>query len=314
MSVAWPALPPLGDWRGSCEALHLRCQMVGKYRLARTPWQPQSWHATLYVVPAGLATGPIPDGEGTIEITVDLHEHRLTARSSGGRTAGFPLGVGSIAGFDAQLRETVAAVGGTPRWHGAPNEVEDPVPFAKDGAERPWDRDAIGRFHQALVRIDRVFAEHRTGFLGKVSPSHLFWGSFDLAVTRFSGRRAPLHPGGIPNLPDAVTREAYSHEVQSSGFWPGGGPSEDAAFYAYAYPKPEGFEASNLGPDVVWSKEAGEFVLPYEAVRASADPRARLLGFLDAAYDAAARLGDWDRGALDCAYGKPQVVRPLTTA
>ena len=310
--MSWPAIP-YAEWKDTCDALHLFCQIAGKYRLARTPWQPHSWHATLYVHPRGLTTGPVPDRPGTTEVFFDLEDHCLRVASSDGVTAHFKLGPQSVAQFEGRLAHAIEAVGGTPGWHGAPNEVADPVPFARDEAARPWDEDAVCRFHRALVLIDRVFAEHRTGFLGKVSPSHLFWGSFDLAVTRFSGRRAPLHPGGIPNLPDAVTREAYSHEVQSTGFWPGGGPSDEAAFYAYAYPGPGGFEEADLGADVRWSEEAGEFVLPYEAVRQADDPAARLTAFLDDAYEAAARLASWDRDALECVRGAPGRVRPLTT-
>ena len=306
----WPDLT-LSGWRGTRDALHLMTQLVGKYRLARTPWQPHSWHATLYAVPRGLTTEPVPDAAGTVEVLFDVHGDRVVVSASDGGRSGFPLTPMSMAAFDARLREAITAVGGTPGWHGAPNEVEDPVPFAEDDAPRPWDADAARRFHTAAVTIAEVFAAHRTGFLGKASPPHLFWGSFDLAVTRFSGRTAPRHPGGIPNLPDAVTREAYSHEVQSSGFWTGGGPHPDAAFYAYAYPKPDGFEDADLGPDASWSEAAGEFVLPYDAVRRADDPDARLLAFLDAAYDAAAGLGGWDREAVDCPRGRPGMVRPL---
>ena len=311
--MSWPALP-LAEWQGTRDALHLMTQVAGKYRLAHTPWQPHSWHATLYVTPRGLTTGPVPDAGGRTEVAFDLVSMRVIVQGTEGREDGFALGPTSLAAFDASLREAIRAVGGTPRWHGAPNEVEEPVPFARDTEERPWDTDAVRRFHAALVQIDAVFAAHRTCFLGKVSPSHLFWGSFDQAVTRFSGARAPLHPGGIPNLPDEVTREAYSHEVQSSGFWTGGGPCDDAAFYAYAYPKPEGFEEANLGEDAFWSEDAGEFVLPYEAVRQADDPAARLTRFLDEAYVAAADLAGWDREALDCPHGRPGVVRPVIAA
>ena len=306
----WPALP-LEGWQGTRDALHLMAQVVGKYRLARTPWVPHSWHAALYAVPEGLTTGPVPDAGGQVTVTFDIEAQRLAVRCSSGQREDFDLEPMSIARFDAQLTEAIRAVGGDPARHGAPNEVEDAIPFAQDAEDRPWDAGAVRRFHRAALTITEVFAHHRTGFLGKASPAHLFWGSFDLAVTRFSGRPAPPHPGGIPNLPDAITREAYSHEVQSSGWWTGGGPCNDAAFYAYAYPKPEGFEGADLGQDAFWSEEAGEFVLPYEAVRRSGDPDARLLAFLDVAYDAAADLGGWDRKALDCARGRPGVVRPV---
>ena len=306
----WPALP-LEGWQGTRDALHLRAQAVGKYRLARTPWAPHSWHATLYVVPEGLTTGPVPDAGGQVAVTFDLADGQLRVTGPRGRRAAFALGPGSLAAFDAALTEAIRAVGGTPDRHGSPNEVADPTPFADDHEARPWDEDALARFHRATLTITEAFARHRTGFLGKASPAHLFWGSFDLAVTRFSGRRAPPHPGGVPNLPDAVTREAYSHEVQSSGWWTGGGPTEDAAFYAYAYPKPDGYEAAEMEPDAWWSDEAGEWVLPYDAVREADDPEARLTAFLDAAYEAAAGLGGWDREALDCSPGRPGVVRPV---
>lgn len=225
----WPAIP-FGPWKDTCVALHLYTQIVGKYRLAHTPWVNHSWHATLYVNADGLTTGLVPDGPG-VTVQFDLQRQHLIASCSTGQSSRFPLEPMTVAEFDRRFKEAVATIGGSPNYHGGPNELPEVVPFAKDNTARPWDADAVARFHRALVRIDAVFNEFRTGFLGKVSPVHLFWGSFDLAVTRFSGRSAPLHPGGIPNLPDPVTQEAYSHEVSSAGFWPGGGGIEEPCFY-----------------------------------------------------------------------------------
>ena len=309
----WPKLP-WTPWADTGRALHLWTQVLGKYRLAHTPWTNHSWHATLYVVPRGLTTGPVPDAGGTVSLTLDLHDHRLVAECSSGAREGFALEPMSVAAFTDAARAAVEALGGTFAIHGRPNELPDPVPFAEDTDGRPYDADAVRRFHDALVGVDRVFSRFRTGFLGKVSPSHLFWGSFDLAVTRFSGRIAPPHPGGMPHLPDEVTREAYSHEVSSAGFWPGNGMPEGAGepmFYAYAYPTPEGFAETPVRPEAArWDEALGEFLLPYEAVRASADPDAALTAFLQSTYEAAANAAGWDRDALECEIGRPGVVRP----
>ena len=290
--------------------MHLYTQIVGKYRLAHVPWVNHSWHATLYVNADGLTTGLIPDGPG-ITVQFDLQRQTLTISCSSGESRGFALEPMSVADFDARFKQTVAAVGGSPEYHESPNELPEVVPFAQDTAQRPWDADAVSRFHRALVRIDAVFGEFRTAFLGKVSPVHLFWGSFDLAVTRFSGRRAPLHPGGIPNLPDAVTREAYSHEVSSAGFWPGGGGIEEPCFYSYAYPAPDGFDAQKVMPEAArFDSELGEFVLPYKAVRTAADPRGALLAFLQSTFRAASSLGHWDKGLM-CEIGRKGVPRQV---
>lgn len=308
---AWPVLE-YGQWRETCAALHLWTQVVGKYRLAHTPWLNHSWHATLYVTPRGLTTGPIPDGPRSVTLEFDFQDHRLVAQSDDGSVAGFPLEPMSVAHFLERTRRAIESVGGTPRFDGVPNELPDPVPFVRDTVDRPYDADAVVRFHGALVRIARVFQLFRTGFLGKVSPVHLFWGSFDLAVTRFSGRRAPLHPGGIPHLPDAVTREAYSHEVSSAGFWPGGGGIDRAMFYSYAYPEPDGFRSRSVEPAAArFDDTLGEFLLPYDAVRVAPDPEAPLMRFLQSTYEAAADTGHWDRTALDCAVGRPRVPRPV---
>ncbi|HEX7718795.1 MAG TPA: DUF5996 family protein [Woeseiaceae bacterium] len=306
----WPAIP-YRDWSETCSALHLWTQIVGKYRLAHTPWVNHSWHATLYVTPRGLTTGVVPDAGG-ITLDLDFFDQRLVARSASGGTDGFALEPMSIAAFFDRTKKAIAGVGGTATIHGVPSEIPAAIPFAEDSQPRPYDADAVARFHQALLRIDHVFRQFRTSYLGKVSPVHLFWGALDLAVTRFSGRRAPLHPGGIPGLPDTVTREAYSHEVSSAGFWPGGSGVEDAMFYSYAYPAPAGFREASVEPgDARFDDTLGEFLLPYEAVRTAADPEAELLRFLHTSYEAAAGLGNWDRAALDCKPGRPRVPRAV---
>jgi hypothetical protein len=311
MDAVWPDIP-YGPWRETCSALHLYAEVVGKYRLARTPWVNHSWHATLYVDARGFTTSLIPDGPGGVEIAFDLVEHAVVGAATDGRTGRFPLGPMSVAEFHARCLDLIRSLGGTPELHGRPNEVPDPVPFADDRTERPYDADAVTRFFQATVAVDRVLKRFRTAWLGKVSPVHLFWGSFDVAVTRFSGRRAPPHPGGIPGLPDAITREAYSHEVSSAGFWPGSGAVDFPAFYSYAYPAPDGFADAPVAPDgAYFDRGLGEFLLPYDAVRRSGDPEATLMAFLDSTYRAAADLGGWDREALECAPGEPRRPRPL---
>jgi hypothetical protein len=311
VAASWPDIP-YADWRETCSALHLYAQVVGKYRLARTPWVNHSWHATLYVTARGLSTSPVPDGPGGVEIVLDLIDHALVGLATDGRAARFPLGPMSVAEFHRRFLELVQWLGGTPELNEHPNEIPNPVRFTDDRAERPYDAEAVGRFFQALVQVDRILKRFRTGYLGKVSPVHLFWGSFDLAVTRFSGRRAPLHPGGVPALPDEVTREAYSHEVSSAGFWPGGGPVDFAAFYAYAYPAPEGFAKARVEPSGAFFHDGlREFILPYDVVRRSAEPERALLDFLQSTYAAAAELGRWEREALECAPGLPGKPRPV---
>ncbi|HEY0832284.1 MAG TPA: DUF5996 family protein [Azospirillum sp.] len=307
----WPDIP-YQPWRDTCTALHLYTQIVGKYRLARTPWVNHSWHATLYVTGRGLTTGLVPDGPGGVEIAIDLIDHAVVGCATDGRSSRFALGPTTVAGFHARFMELLSWLGATPRLDGRPNEVPDPMPFAEDRTERPYDADAVRRFFGALVAVDGVLKRFRTGYLGKVSPVHLFWGSFDLAVTRFSGAAAPLHPGGIPALPDEVTREAYSHEVSSAGFWPGGGVIEYPAFYSYAYPAPEGFAEARVEPEEArFDRALGEFLLPYDAVRRAVNPEATLMAFLESTYRAAADLGGWERGRLECAFGEPRRPRSL---
>lgn len=299
----WPALP-FKDWENTCGALHLWCQIIGKYRLSHTPWVNHSWHATLYFTPRGLTTGTVPDTGGTISISLDFVSHDLIVKAATGEIISAPLKAMSVADFYELTHKAIEQVGGTFAIHGAPNELEDATPFKQDVAIRPYDADAAARFHSAMVLIERVFSRFRTGFSGKVSPVHLFWGSFDLAVTRFSGRTAPRHPGGIPNLPDVVTREAYSHEVSSAGFWPGQGTGEPM-FYSYSYPAAEGFKNQPVVPDAAyWHSDLGEFLLPYEAVRMAGDPEAMLMQFLQTTYAAAADTGNWERASLERPIGE----------
>ena len=312
MTQPWPELP-YAAWRDTLETLHLWTQIVGKYRLAHTPWLNHSWHATFYVSARGLSTSTIPMGERALELEFDFIDHALVARASDGARAEIALAPISVADFHARFVAMLRQLDADTFFHGVPNEIADPIRFDQDTRHASYDAHAAHRFWQSLVRIDRVFRLFRTGFLGKSSPVHFFWGSFDLAVTRFSGRPAPDHPGGVPALPDPITREAYSHEVSSAGFWPGGGAIDFAAFYAYAYPAPDGFAAADVAPaEAYFDAALGEFLLPYDAVRGSDRPDRALLTFLQATYAAAADLGNWDRAALDCPLGEPRVPRPLS--
>ncbi|MGA2636691.1 DUF5996 family protein [Methylocella sp.] len=307
-SDSWPDLP-YAAWRDTYETLHLMTQIVGKIRLARTPWLNHSWHVTLYVSPRGLTTSPIPDGERSFEIEFDFIEHRLLIETSDGQSWRMQLRPTPIADFYAAVIEGLAGLGIEVTIDPTPNELPDPIRFSEDRAHASYDAEYAHRHWKALLQIDRVFKLFRTGFIGKCSPVHFFWGSFDLAVTRFSGRRAPLHPGGVPHLSDAVVREAYSHEVSSAGFWPGGGGIDYAAFYSYAYPAPRGFASVAVQPTGAFFSEAlQEFILPYDAVRTADSPDAALLQFLQSTYDAAADRAGWDRAALECALG--QIDRP----
>jgi hypothetical protein len=307
----WPALP-YEAWKDTCATLHLWTQIVGKIRLAQTPWANHSWHVTLYVTPRGLTTSPIPYEARALQIDFDFIDHALLISASDGGERRLPLTAMPVADFHDRLMAALAELGMRVRIHGSPNELPEPIPFSKDREHAAYDPDYAERFWRVLLQTDRLLKQFRTGFLGKASPVHFFWGSFDLAVTRFSGRRAPLHPGGIPNLPDAVTREAYSHEVSSAGFWPGGGAVDYPAFYSYAYPAPEGFAAAPVRPDGAFFHEGlGEFILPYEAVRDAVAPDEALLAFLQTTYEAAADGAGWDRAALDCPQGRARVPRPI---
>jgi hypothetical protein len=308
---AWPLLP-YEAWRGTAETLQLWSQIVGKVRLVLTPWLNHSWHVTLYVTARGLGTALIPVGDEALDIEFDFIAHALRIRTTRGGEASLPLAPGAIADFHAAFLDVLARHGFAVRINAMPNEMVEPTPFDRDRAPRPYDRTAAHAFWRALLQVDRVFKLFRTRYLGKASPVHFFWGSFDLAVTRFSGRRAPRHPGGVPHLPDDVVREAYSHEVSSAGFWPGGGAIEYPAFYGYAYPEPQGFRNVAVAPpEAFYHPGLREFILPYDTVRGAADPDATLLAFLQSTYEAAAIGGGWERDALESAQGRPGVPRAL---
>jgi hypothetical protein len=310
MPNPWPALD-YAEWRDTLETLQLFTQIAGKVRLSFTPWINHSWQVPLYVSARGLATSPIPSGDEIFEIEFDFIDHRLSARTSRGDAQSFPLAPYSVAEFHRRLMACLKDLEISARIVETPNELPDPIPFPKDTVHKSYDAGAAHRFWRALVQTDRVLKHFRTAFLGKVSPVHFFWGSFDLAVTRFSGRRAPLHPGGMPGLPDAVAREAYSHEISSAGFWPGNALYPHAAFYSYVYPEPNGFPDAKVPKGSAYDTTLGEFILPYDTLRASPDPDGLLIGFLEATYVAAADLGKWDRAALECEPGEPGKVRAV---
>jgi hypothetical protein len=311
LQMSWPELPT-ASWRDSYATLHLWTQIIGKIRLVRSPWLNHSWHVALYVTARGLTTSPIPDGDRTFQIDFDLIDHALRISTSDGATRQFALAGKSVASFYAAVMADLAALGIATGIDEMPNELPEPIRFSEDTRHASYEPESVRRFFQILVNVDSVFKQFRTGFIGKASPVHFFWGSFDLAVTRFSGRRAPRHPGGVPHLADEVACEAYSHEVSSAGFWPGSGAIDYPAFYYYAYPEPAGFRAAKVRPDAAFFSEAlGEFILPYDAVRTAAAPDLALLEFLQSTYEAAANAAKWDRDALECAPGRPGVVRQV---
>jgi hypothetical protein len=296
---AWPELPRLEAWEETRAAVHLWSQVVGKVRLELGPWVNHSWGSALYVTTRGLSTSPIHYRGDSFEIEFDFQNHALRIVTSRGRVWGMGLRSMSVADFYREMFGGLHDLGIEVDILPRPVEVQVAIPFEEDTVTRPYDADAIGRFWAALLQTDRVFKRFRASFAGKVSPVHFFWGAFDLAVTRFSGRSAPKHPGGAPNVADWVMEEAYSDELSSAGFWPGNGLGE-ASFYAYAYPEPKGYRARRVTPDAATFHEGlGEFLLPYEAVRTSPDPDAALLSFLQTTYDAAAELGGWDRDRLE---------------
>ncbi|MPZ18325.1 MAG: hypothetical protein GEV06_10500 [Luteitalea sp.] len=308
--AVWPDLP-YPAWRETAATLQLWTQIVGKVRLRLTPWVNHGWHIPLYVTARGLGTSPIPMGNEIFEIELDFISHRLAVRTSTGQEGSLPLAPQTVAAFHRAVLDLLNSIGIAVAINEMPNEIANPIPFSQDRTHAAYDAAAVHRFWRALVQVDRIFKLFRTGFLGKVSAVHFFWGSFDLALTRFSGRPAPLHPGGVPGLPDEVTREAYSHEVSSAGFWPGNETFPRAAFYSYAYPEPGGFRDKPVPAGAYFDTTMGEFILPYDAVAAAADPDALLLDFLSTTYAAAAETGGWDRAALECPIGVPAEVRPL---
>jgi len=308
----WPELP-YAAWKDTRDTLHLWTQVVGKVRLALTPWLNHSWHVTLYVTARGLTTSPIPWRGGSCQIDFDFIDHVLWVRTSRGQFRQIMLRPTSVAEFYEDVMIALRELSIDVHITTMPCEIADCIPFEQDTVHAAYDADCANRFWRVLLATSEVFAHFRTGFLGKASPVHFFWGSFDLAVTRFSGRPAPRHPGGVPHLPDAVAQEAYSHEVSSAGFWPGGGgPIGYAAFYSYAYPAPEGFGTAKVNPaQAFFSKELGEFLIPYDAVRTARDPDGTLMEFLQSTYDAAADLAKWDRKTLECGLGERGKVRPV---
>ena len=297
---SWPELP-LAAWSDTLTTVQRWMQIVGKVRMVRTPPVNHSWHVTLYVSPRGLTTAAIPTEHGAFEIEFDFIDHRLVVRTGDGGTATMALRPRSVADFYRELQRLLRERAIEATIYPVPNELPDALPFEQDEEHKSYDAEYVQRFWRILVSTDRVLRQFRSSFVGKCSPVHFFWGAADLAVTRFSGRPAPEHPGGVPNLPDAVVREAYSHEVSSAGFWPGTpGMLDHPAFYSYAYPEPPGFAAATVRPAAAFYHQTlREFVLPYDAVRTASSPDAALLEFLQSTYDAAATLGKWDRAALE---------------
>jgi hypothetical protein len=295
----WPAFDVERD-SPTFALLHLASQMLGKLRIAHAPWANHGWHVTLLPVAEGLAMPPIAAGGERFELILDLCAHAIVLRTSKGVRDALELRPTTIAELHRDLIAMLDRHGLPSSFNGRPNEVVDAVPFVEDHSPRSYNRDSAERLRDALARIVPVFERFRAGFIGKASPVHFFWGSFDLAVTRFSGRVAPRHPGGVPGLPDRITREAYSHEESSAGFWPGGVTAAEPIFYSYAYPEPDRFRTAQVAPATArFDETLGEYVLPYEMVRRSADPETELTAFLHSSYDAAADLAHWDRAALE---------------
>ncbi|MET0649265.1 MAG: DUF5996 family protein [Pyrinomonadaceae bacterium] len=294
----WPALP-FEEWRETLATVHMWTQVVGKVRLAQAPHVNHWWQVPLYVTPRGLTTSPMPYGQRTFQIDFDFISHRLRIETHEGDARELALAPRTVADFYGDFMSRMGELGLDVKVWTTPVEVENPIPFEQDDTHKSYDAEYVERFRLALMQADRVFQQFRSGFVGKCSPVHFFWGSFDLAVTRFSGRRAPEHPGA-PGVADSVTREAYSHEVSSVGFWPGAPALPEPIFYSYAYPEPEGFKDARVGPErAYYNTDFKEFVLPYEAARMSEDPDAALLEFLQTTYEAAATQAHWDRASLE---------------
>ena len=290
---AWPSIPYAAS-KDTYATLLLWTQIVGKIRLVQTPWVNHSWHVVYYVTARGLSTSPIRHGERVFQIDFDFVDHQLVILTGEGERRTLRLEPRTVADFYQALMAQLAQLDLRVAINTTPNEQEEAIPFEKDRKHRSYDADAVRRFFAALLQADRLLKQFRAGFNGKCSPVHFFWGGFDLAVTRFSGRPAPEHPGGVPHLPDRVAREAYSHEVSSCGFWPGNEMLPEAAFYAYAYPEPEGFRDAAIAPPGYYHAELREFILPYDIVREAPSPDGVVLDFLQRTYEAAAVLGRWD--------------------
>jgi len=301
----WPALP-FHEWQATAETLHMWTQIVGKVRLTLSPWINHSWHVTLYVTSRGLTTSPIPHELYTFEIDFDFIDHELRILKSDGAVRVFKLRPQPVAEFYNAVMNGLDELSLHVKIDTTPNEIADPIPFDRDETHGSYDSEYANRFWRVLLQSTRVLTEFRSRFCGKCSPVHFFWGSFDLAVTRFSGRAAPPHPGGIPHLPDRVTREAYAQEVSSVGFWPGNAASPTPIFYSYAYPEPHGFAQAKVRPaEATYLTQLREFVLPYDVVRNATSPDDVLLDFAQSTYDAASTLGNWDRAALEESSLKP---------
>ena len=293
----WPPLA-YDDWADTAVTLHMWTQVVGKVRMALTPPVNHWWHVPLYVSARGITTSPMPTGGRTVEIAFDFIAHRLEITCTDGACEYIALEPMSVAAFYREVMAALDRLGVRPRIWTMPCEVENPIPFEEDEVHKSYDPEAAQRFWRVLVQADRVLKVFRGPFIGKASPVHFFWGGFDLAVTRFSGRRAPPHPGS-EIVPASINQEAYSHEVSSCGFWPGA-PGVEAMFYAYAYPEPPGFADAGVRPrSARWETSLGEFVLPYEGMRTSQAPDSALLNFLQSTYEAAADLGGWPRAELE---------------
>jgi hypothetical protein len=290
----WPQLP-LDSWKDTCATLHMWTQIVGKVRLRLTPLVNHWWNVPLYVTARGLTTSRIPYGKRAFEIWFDFIRHELVLETTDGLRKTLPLAPRSVAEFYGEFTGMLQSAGIEVEIWRMPVEIPDPIRFDQDRVHYSYDPAAVGKFWRILLSVDAVLNEFRAQFIGKSSPAHFFWGSFDLAVTRFSGRRAPEKPGA-----DKITREAYSHEVSSVGFWPGGGDVKDAAFYSYMAPEPAGFKEANVGPSAAhYQKQLGEFLLMYEDARSADSPTASLLEFCQSTYEAGANLGKWDRSALE---------------
>ncbi len=310
---AWPELP-YEAWKETCLTLQLWTQIAGKIRLVQTPWLNHSWHVVLYVSARGLTTSPIPYGDRTFELDFDFLDHVLRVSTSDGGQGRVELYPRTVADFYADLMRSLSSLGIDVRINELPNEIADAIRFSEDRVHASYDREFAERFWRILAQSTRVLSRFRTSFIGKCSPVHFFWGSFDLAVTRFSGRRAPPFPAGtaVPNMPEAVVLDAYSHECSSAGFWPGGQGVDYAAFYSYAAPSPAGFDKAPVRPaQAFWNRDLNQYLLPYDAVRTAGDPEETLMAFLTSTYEAAASAGNWDRTALETSVGVPGVPRKV---
>jgi hypothetical protein len=307
-SAEWPPLP-FGEWKHTVATLHMWLQIVGKIRVACVPWVNHQWHVTFHLTSRGLTSRPIPWGGETFQVDFDFVDHVVEITKSDGQRDQIALGPRSVADFHNELMAKLKGMGIAVEIHGVPNEVPDPVPFAQNERDGEYQGQYVNRYWRILSSSACVLNDFRGGYIGKCSPVHFFWGAMDLAVTRFSGARAPEHVGGIPYLPDWITREAYSHEVSSAGFWAGGESHPQPIYYSYAYPSPPGFPEARVGPGAArWDSDLSEFVLPYEAVRTGGSPREYLMEFLESTYAAAADLGGWAREELEWKPGE----RPRT--